>query len=144
MLKVKNANFRHTVSLARCKMSNKETKCPTKFWHCQTFCLVQLYLPLTTKNTISTTDHGIEKFNHFFLIKMANLMILKACLCYFFIFSPNDRPYIIMRNAFCFILKALFVLKIFRFLCFCLPLFFSLSALALEDDQRQILKFITS
>ena len=29
----------------------------------------------------------------------------------------NDGPSKIMKNAFCFILKALFVLKVFKFLC---------------------------
>ena len=32
--------------------------------------------------------------------------------------------------------KALFILKIFKFLCFCLPLFFSLSVIVLEVDWR--------
>ena len=48
-----------------------------------------------------------------------------------------------MKNAFYF-KKALFVLEIFKFLYFCLPLFFSLSAIALEVDPRKILKFMTS
>ena len=47
-----------------------------------------------------------------------------------------------MKNAFHFILKALFVLEIFKFV-YCLP-FFSLSAIGLEDDQRKILKFMMS
>ena len=33
-------------------------------------------------------------------------------------------------------LFSFFILKIFIFFCFCLPLFFSLSAIALEADQR--------
>ena len=50
MLKVKSdTNFKHTESQARYKMSDKETRCSTKFQHCQTFCLVHLkkfYRPL--------------------------------------------------------------------------------------------------
>ena len=42
-----------------------------------------------------------------------------------FIFSPNDRLSKTMKNVFCFIKKALFVLEIFKSLCFFLsfPLF---------------------
>ena len=45
--------------------------------------------------------------------------ILKACVSYFyqiFIFSPNDSPSKTIKNVFYFIEKALFVLKIFKFL----------------------------
>ena len=48
------------------------------------------------------------------------------------------------KMFFYFILKALFVLEIFKFLYFRLPLFFSLSAIALEVDPRKILKFMMS
>ena len=64
---------------------------------------------------------------------------LKACVRYFyqiFISSPNGSPSQTMKNAFYFILKALFVLEIFKFLDFCPSLFFNLSAIALEDDRR--------
>ena len=67
--------------------------------------------------------------------------IFKACVCYFlpnFYFSPNDIPSKTMKNVFYFIKKALFVLKIFKFLYFRLPLFFSLSAISLEVDPRKI------
>ena len=40
--------------------------------------------------------------------------------------------------------KAFFFLEIFKFLYLHLPLFFSLSAIALEVDPRKILKFMTS
>ena len=64
---------------------------------------------------------------------------LKACVRHshqIFIFSPNDSPSKTMKNAFYFIKKALFVLEIIS--CFyCRPsLFFSLPAIALEDDRR--------
>ena len=64
-------------------------------------------------------------------------MLFKACVRYFyqiFIFSANDSPPKTMKNAFYFIDKALFILEIFEFLYFHLPHFFSLSAIALEDD----------
>ena len=51
-----------------------------------------------------------------------------------FTFSANDIPSKIMKSAFYFIEKALFVLEIFEFLYFHLPLFFSQSAIALVDD----------
>ena len=50
-------------------------------------------------------------------------------------FSLNDSPSKTIKNVFYFIQKALFVLEISKFLCFRLPLFFSLSAIALEVDQ---------
>ena len=52
---------------------------------------------------------------------------LKACVCYFlsnFYFSSNDSSSKTMKFFFYFIYKALFILEIFRFLYFCLPLFF--------------------
>ena len=61
-----------------------------------------------------------------------------------FYFSPNDSPSKTMENVFHFIEKAHFVLEIFKFLYIRLPLFFSLSAIALEVDSRKILKFMTS
>ena len=45
------------------------------------------------------------------------------------------------KTLFYFIKKALFVLKIIKFLYIHLPLFFSLSAIALEVDSRKILKY---
>ena len=53
-----------------------------------------------------------------------------------FYFSPNDSPSKTMKDVFYFIQKALFVLKIFKFLYFHLSLIFSLSAIALELDSR--------
>ena len=70
-----------------------------------------------------------------------------ACVHYFlsnFYFSPNDSPSKTMKNVFYFIKKALFVLKIFKFLYFCLSLFFSLSAIVLEVDPRKVLKSMMS
>ena len=70
-----------------------------------------------------------------------------ACVHYFlsnFYFSPNDSPSKTMKNVFYFIKKALFVLKIFKFLYFCLSLFFSLSAIAFEVDPRKVLKSMMS
>ena len=61
-----------------------------------------------------------------------------------FYFSPNDIPSKTIKNFFYVIKKALFVLKIFKFLYFRLPLFFFLSAIALEVDPRKILKFMMS
>ena len=53
-----------------------------------------------------------------------------------FILSLNDSPSKTVKNAFCFILKALVVLRIINFFYFCPSLFFYLSAIALEDDRR--------
>ena len=65
--------------------------------------------------------------------------IFKACVHYFyqiFIFLPKDSPSKTMKNTFYFMKKALFVLEIIKFFYFRAPLFFSLSAIALEDDRR--------
>ena len=72
---------------------------------------------------------------------------LKACVRYFLsklYFSPNDSPSITMKNVFFITSKKLFVLEIFKFLYFPLPLFFPLSAIALEVDPRKIWKFMMS
>ena len=47
-------------------------------------------------------------------------VLLKACVHYFLsiFFSPNDNPLKTMKNVFYFIWKALFLLEIFKFLCF--------------------------
>ena len=71
----------------------------------------------------------------------------KACVCYFLsscYFTQNDSPSNTMKNFFYFILAALFVVEIFKFLYFYYSLFFLLSAVASDDDQKQILKFMTS
>ena len=73
--------------------------------------------------------------------------MLKACVHYFlsnFYFSPNDSPLKAMKSAFYFIQKALFVLEVFAYLYFHFPLFFPLSAIALEVDPRKMLKIMMS
>ena len=65
--------------------------------------------------------------------------ILKACVCYFLTivyFYPNYSSSKTMKNVFYFIWKARFVLEILKFLYFRLPLFFLLSAIALELDLK--------
>ena len=49
------------------------------------------------------------------------------------IFLSNSKT---MKNVFYFVRKALFVLEIFKCLYFHLPLFFSLSTIAVEIDPR--------
>ena len=73
--------------------------------------------------------------------------MLKAYVRYFYhisIFCSNDSPSKTLKNAFYLIEKALFVLEILDFLYFRLPLLFSRRAIGLEDDLRQILKFMKS
>ena len=84
-----------------------------------------------------------HKFNHKILLII--FFFFKACVRYFlsnFYFLPNDSPSETMKNVSYFIKKALFILKIFKVLYFRLPLFFSLSAIALEVDPRKILKLM--
>ena len=61
---------------------------------------------------------------------------LMSAIFYQIFYSPNDSPSKTMKNAFYFIKKALFVLEIIKFLYFRPSLFFSMSAIALEDDRR--------
>ena len=42
--------------------------------------------------------------------------IVSAIFCQIFIFLPNDSPLKTMKNVFYFILKAFFVLEMFKFL----------------------------
>ena len=64
------------------------------------------------------------------------LKLVSAIFYQIFILWPYDSPSKTMKNVFYFIEKALFVLKIFRFLYFCLPLFFPMSVIALEVEWR--------
>ena len=82
----------------------------------------------TTISCVTVTTH-----------KFVSICELKARVRYFltnFYLSPNDSPSKTMKGVFYFIQRALFVLEIFKFLYFHLPLFFSLSAIALELDPR--------
>ena len=54
-------------------------------------------------------------------------------MLFFFFFQQNHSPSKIMKNAFNFIEKLFFVLIFCIFIC---PPFFTLSAIAAEDDQR--------
>ena len=72
--------------------------------------------------------------------------VFKARVRYFlsiFYFSPNDSPSKTVKK-FSIYLKCSFRLEIFKFLYLHLPLFFSLSTIALEIDPRKILKFMES
>ena len=69
---------------------------------------------------------------HFCCLKLVSAIFIE----FLYMFSPNDSPSKIMKNAFYFIKKALFVLEIIKFFFFRPSLFFSLSAITLEDDRR--------
>ena len=67
-----------------------------------------------TKSILFSKARGLREIN----IAFAGYSI-KACVCYFyqiFIFSLNDSSSKTMKNVFYFILKALFLLKIFKFM----------------------------
>ena len=84
---------------------------------------------------------SIENFK-FIPVLPTEFYVLKSCVRYFlskFYFSPNDSPSKTMKNVFYFIEKALFIVEIFKSLYIHLLLFFSPSAIALEDDSRKIL-----
>ena len=78
--------------------------------------------------SVSLLDWIVENFS--VSRNMLPTKYLKACFCYFlsnFYFSPNDSSSKTIKNVFDFIWKALFILEIFKFLSFCLPLFFPVS-----------------
>ena len=71
------------------------------------------------------------------------LKLVSTLFYQFFYFSPNDNPSKTMKNVFS--SKKLFLfLRYSNFLYIHLPLFFSVSATALELDSRKIIKFVTS
>ena len=53
----------------------------------------------------------LTKFDMLFYLKLVSAIFYN-----FFTFSPNDGPFKTMKNVFYFIKKAIFVLKIFKFL----------------------------
>ena len=73
--------------------------------------------------------------------------IFKACAHYFlsiFYFSASDIPSKTMKNVFYFIKKLFSYSRHSNFCIFIFPSSFSLSAIALEVDERKILKFMMS
>ena len=98
------------------------------------FCKVHHFADDTNLLCLS---NSIKKLNKLVNAELKHLVLIKTCVCYFyqiFIFSPNDSHSKTTKNAFYFIKKARFVLKIIKFLYFCPSLFFFLLAIALEDD----------
>ena len=97
------------------------------------------------------SQQSAPKYRSSCSLMFCKVYVLKAFVCYLlsnFYFSPNGSPSKTMKNVFYFIQKALlvleifkflwfFVLEIFKFFYFRLPLFFSLSAIALELIQEK-------
>ena len=89
---------------------------------------------ITYTSMVHVTQAGFPSAS---IVNLAHLycLIFKVCIHYFyqiFVFPLSDSLLKTMKNAFYFIEKV--VLEMFKFLYFHLPLFFSLSAIALEDD----------
>ena len=89
-----------------------------------------------TFNRSGATRAALDIFKAFDRVWHAGLLheLLKQVSDQISIFSPNDSPSKTMKNAFYFIKKAIFVLEIIKFFYFHPSLFFSLSAIASEDD----------
>ena len=87
----------------------------------------------TQKNTWFKIEHTTS--GQFFNTLSQIFRTLKLVSVFLF-FSPNGSPSKTMKNAFYFIKKTLFVLEIIKCFYFRLSLFFSLSAITLEDDRR--------
>ena len=103
------------------------------FLYLSSYCFLQLFITYST--CFFPNQYLYYSVCHQFRICV--FIQFKACVCYicqFLFFSSNDNLSKSMTNAFYLIRKALFVLEIFKFLCFHLPLFFSLLVIALEDD----------
>ena len=112
-------------------------------------CSAWIKVDLHSANVSHTNDAFRWRMVFFISTFEANeiFFLLKACIRYFlsnFYFSPHKSPSKAMKIVFYFILKAFFVFKIFKFLCYRLPLFFSLSAIVSEVDPRKISKFMMS
>ena len=117
----------------------------------QTFCcnlnirgLAAKLCPNSFRNKNNRKYYFYFERNYDVLKSKSPCFLFKACARYFLSNSylwSNDSSSKNMKNVFYFIEKALFV---FEILYFPLPLFFSLSAFALEVDSRKILKFMTS
>ena len=73
---------------------------------------------------------------HTLFVPEQYLKLVSTIFIKFLFFLPKDSPSKTMKNTFYFMKKALFVLEIIKFFYFRAPLFFSLSAIALEDDRR--------
>ena len=108
------------------------------FWQRRTIGCINIVSLLEMKISSTSVDTVLETLKG---NVVARLRECKACVRYF---SPNDSPSKTMENVFYFIRKALFVLEIFSFVYFRLPLFFSPSVIALEVDPRKTLKFMSS
>ena len=86
---------------------------------------------LKFKNWINNNKKQITEVLYFLSLKLVSAIFLSK-----FYISLNDSPSKNMKNVFYFMAIAFFVLEIFKFLYFHLPLFFSLSVIALEVDPR--------
>ena len=141
--------FQHNSMLPYCKKTIYECKIgDSRNWsktiQVKTKNLVYEIRKPTLFNQIRFTNRCETLYQIFIFIQLCPF---KACVRYFLsnsYFSPTNSPSKTMTNIFYFILKALFVLEIFEFLYFRLPLFFSLSTIALEVDPRKILKLVMS
>ena len=98
-----------------------------------------LDVPLYSEYASGTINYFCNRLQDVWLGSRYTFGMFKACVRYFlrnFYLSPNGSPSKTMKDVFYFILKALFVLDIFKFLYFHLAFIFSLSASAWELDLR--------
>ena len=118
--------------------------------------LIRYYCKTQPYKQFAYSQRKFQLNRHFFIIWIIGAtqwdvgmgwFMVKGCVRYFLwnvYFSSSDSPLKTTKNVFYFISKALFALEIFKFVYFRLPLFFSLSAIALQADPRKILKFMMS
>ena len=123
----------------------KEPLVHVAYLHCQTN-------DSTTAVCIATAAISCKGTCMAFLIsqewKMSLILffsLIKACVHYFsFFFFTKWEPLCFSEKCFSFHLKSSFCSWNIDFFCISVVPLFSLSAIVLEDDQRQILKFIAS
>ena len=132
-------------------LMQKSLKCFITFSHPNLALLCKLILLWSGKVLSLTycTLHSLQKINKshsgydmycflldlnlYSVIYLLSLHLKLVSAIYFF---TKWQPYKNCEKCFYFIKKALFVLEIFKYLYFYLPLFFFLSKIALEDEWR--------
>ena len=99
----------------------------------------QIFLKLSFRELSNSKLSGLQAFDYMVLYHSSKLV--SAILYQTFIFNQMIA---LQTLCFYFILKALLVLEIFKFLYLGLPLFFYLLAIALETDSGEIINCLNS
>ena len=87
------------------------------------------------KSSALNKENSLHQSSHIMVFwKIRWFENLRLCLL-FFIFSPNDSPWKIMKYAFCFMEKLFLILEIFKVLFFFPSFFYTLSRVKGPDKK---------